>query len=120
MAFTGALTLLVFCLCKSLLFISSTVGELLEHTTEDVATYSLLAVCKVFGPSVVSATWNLWGLWHGDTSIPPLPVQQPGVEDANWWDHYIYIYIYIYIYQSVVSYRSPAGVQNGVNPGPDR
>ena len=85
-----ALILLGFCSWKSLVFISTTISDLVEHTTAALTTYSLLAACKMLGPSLVAATWNLWGLWHGDNSVPPLPVHQPGVEDANWWDHYIY------------------------------
>ena len=85
----------------------------MEHTTVAVITYSFLAACKVSGPSVVSATWNLWGLWHGDTSIPPVPVQQPGIEDANWWGHYVYLSV-----GGILSLAN-LGVQNGAYQGPE-
>ena len=45
-----ALFLLGFCSWKSLVFISTTIGDLVEHTTAALTTYSLLAACKVFDP----------------------------------------------------------------------
>ena len=79
-----------FCTWKSFIYISTTINDLVEHTTAALTTYSFLAAFKHLGPSLVLATWNFWGLVHGDNSVPPQPVQQPGVEDANWWDYYIY------------------------------
>ena len=111
LAFLCALILLGFCRWKSLVFISTTISDLVEHTTAALTTYSLLAACKLFGPSVVTATWNLWGLWHGNNSAPPLPVHQPGVEDANRRDHYIY-----YTLAGLLSLAG-LGVQGGADPG---
>ena len=43
--------LLGFCIWKSFVFISTTINDLVEHTTAALTTYFFLPACKHLGPA---------------------------------------------------------------------